>query len=214
VNKFHHCAACNTVNASILEEVSLLVCKNCHEIVFENAVENHGKSKRAKVPEDWSFLQIGSQVEYNKKPISIVGRLRLQLRNDYKNFWCATLNEGKHIWIMESFASFCILGATWHTFEGQIGQLLLAGATITLNEELTIKGEYVEKCLNMSYEGEVGTWKLFNSGFQLIQCSNNNNNTAIFFVNGRSNNIQYLSGGKVNSELLNLKNILTWDEWK
>jgi hypothetical protein len=198
------------VNSSTLEEASLIVCKNCHEVAFENVI-GYDKPKPAKVPEDWSFLKIGSETEYNKNPISIVGRLRLQLRNDYKNFWCAALRTGKHIWVMESFGSFCILGSTWHVYENQIGQLL-AGATVPLNKELTLKGEYVEKCEGVSYEGEIGFWKLFNSGFYFIQCSNKSNNTAVFFANG--NDIQYLSGGKIDHDQLNLKNIQSWDEWK
>lgn len=207
---FHNCPACTTANRSVLAESSVLVCRNCREIVYAKSVAS--KPVKSVVPEDWSILQIGTQGGYNENEFTIVGRIRLQLRNDYKNFWCAALRNGTYIWIAESFASVAILGGTWTSYDDTV-QHLHAGKSITLKKDIKIKGEYVEKCEAISYEGELGLWKLYEPGFFLIQGSNNNHHTVIFTVN-ENREIEYLHGGKVDIEKLNLKNTVTWDEWK
>lgn len=206
----YHCPSCNTTHIASLTELSLIVCRNCHAIVYENVI-GYNKPGPARVPEDWSFLQIGSEATYNKNPLTITGRIRLQLRNDYKNFWCAVQNDGSHRWIMESFASFVVFDPSWHTFEWG-ADLLHAGSMVTLSNQWKLQGEYVEKCEGISYEGAIGSWKLFIPGFFFIQCSHKNS-TAVFFVDISENNIQYFTGEKVDPEQISLKNILVWDEW-
>jgi hypothetical protein len=150
---------------------------------------------------------------YQTHNFTIVGRIRLQLRNDYKNIWCAALDHGKMIWIMESFASFSILNNQWNTFTKSASHLE-AGKNIALKSDFKVKSEYVEKCESISYEGQLGPWKLFFPGFFFIQASNSNTKqTAVFIING-NDNIEYLGGAKTEVETLKLKNIIQWDEWK
>jgi hypothetical protein len=207
----YNCPSCNTINYSVLEHTSIIVCKNCGEIAYQNT-EAIDTVTPCRIPEDWSFLQIGSGLEYNQNTLTAVGRIRLQLRNDYKNLWCAALNNGTSVWIMESFASFCMLGSSWTEYNGSV-ENLHAGMTVQLKKDLKVKGEYVEKCEGVSYEGEIGNWKLFQPGFFFIQCSNNTRNTAVFVVDHKKD-IAYLTGGKIDVEKLNLKNTITWDGWR
>ena len=55
--------------------------------------------------------------------IFILRQVRLQLRNDYKNFWCAATTASSYVWLMESFASFAVLAPTWHVFDHSIESL-------------------------------------------------------------------------------------------
>jgi hypothetical protein len=206
-----NCTACNTHNICVLTESNLLVCKNCHAIVFAN-VAGYDAPKPALVPDDWSFIQIGTSAEYQKQILNVVGRIRLQLRNDYKNFWCCALDNGSHIWLMESFASFAILSSSWHVYNGET-RTLQADLSISVSKGVKLVGEYVERCEGISYEGEIGNWKLFYASFFFIQGSNSTNDTAVFTAE-TGKGIQFLAGKKVEMEDLNLKNILTWDEWK
>lgn len=206
------CSSCGTINSSVLYNAGLVICKKCHGIVHQDSVMQLLNIVPSPVPDDWSFVRIGTEFQYGNDSLVVVGRIRFQLRNDYKNFWCGALKNGEHIWIMESFASFCILGSSWTEMDRKLDSLR-AGASLTLPGNIKVRGEYVEKCEEVSYEGEVGRFKFAEPGFFLIQFSNNENQTAVFFARSRTQT-EYLTGGKIDVEKLNLKNLMTWDEWK
>jgi len=165
----------------------------------------------AKVPEDWSFLQIGSAGEYKNNAFTIVGRVRLQLRNDYKNFWCAVYSTGKCLWIAESFGSFRVFTTSWQRYKNDATKLR-AGKTIHLGGNIAMQGEYVERCENLRFEGEIGPWNLFRPGFFVVQASRDSGETAIFTI--YRDTVDILTGERVSSEDLKLTNILEWNEWK
>jgi hypothetical protein len=164
------------------------------------------------VPPDWSFIQLNTQGQYDQQAFTVVGRMRLQLRNDYKNFWFCDTGRAKNFILMESFASFYVLIPSWQSFTKDVRHLR-AGQSISLKGGLKLQGEYVEKCEGMSFEGEIGCWKLFYSGFFFIQASNKENKTAVFVIGGKDK-IEYLTGERIDQSNLNLTNILQWDEWK
>jgi hypothetical protein len=165
------------------------------------------------MPEDWSFVKIGSRGGYGEKTFTVVGRVRLQLQNDYKNFWCIALADGSHLWMMESFASFCIFGPHWNEYTGKLKKLY-AGATSTISGDVKLTGEYVERCEKLSIEGEIAKWDFLRPGFFVIQCSNSNGNTALFTIDKNERQMEFLYGGKVPIEELKLTNIHEWPEWK
>ena len=134
------------------------------------------------------------------------------MRNDYKNFWCAALPDSKSVWLMESFASFTVLTPSRYNFNQDIRHLR-AGEFIKLKKDLKLKGEYVEKCEDIRYEGEIGNWKFIEPPFFFIQASNKDQQTAVFIIDA-GNTIEYLLGEKIAIEKLTLKNIIVWDEWK
>jgi hypothetical protein len=170
------------------------------------------KRKIVPVPPDWSYIRLQTTGKYAQQPFTIVGRIRLQLRNDYKNFWCAALTDGAHLWIMESFGSIAIFPAVWIDYDKQVSALR-AGQRIALKKDVKLTGEYVEKCEDLTYEGEIGTWKLFTPYFFFIQAANKENQVAIFTVNSKKD-VEYLVGLKAQPEELSLQNIIQWDEWK
>jgi hypothetical protein len=197
------------MHTTVLENASLLACRNCFEIISDNLTDT--KPKTARIPDDWTFVQIGTQGEYNKHKFRIVGRMRMQLRNEYKNFWSAEYSNGKCFWIVESFASFSIFSPTWEKYIEDRSNLR-SGLKIKLEGDLKLLGEYVEKCEGVSYQGELGPWKLFYPGFFLIQASAGSK-TSLFFINS-SDPIEYISGEKTTPERLSLTNTITWNEWK
>ncbi len=210
-NSVYSCPACNTLHTQALEETTLIACKNCGEIIFQS-ITGDTKIKPSKIPQDWSFIKIGASGLYQKRPFTIIGRIRLQLRNDYKNFWCAEISNGKSQWIMESFGSFSMLNPPWHEYTKSASKLR-AGKSIEVAPNLHYNGEYVEKCEGMSYEGEIGSWKLFAPGFFLVQASRNDLQTCIFTIESKDH-VEYITGSLVKVEDLSLKNILEWNEWK
>jgi hypothetical protein len=207
-DKIFNCPGCGAFNTAVLENTTLLVCKSCSGIVHENTGSS-AKPDPARVPPDWSFIQLNTTGEYEGQPFTIVGRVRLQLRNDYKNFWCGALRNGKSLWMMESFASFAVFAPEWVAYNKSISHLH-AGASIRVRD-LHLTGEYVEKCETVSYEGEIGNWKLFYPGFFFVQASRTDN-TAVFVV--EKGDVECMPGKKVDVQKLNLKNIIAWNEWK
>jgi len=209
-NTVYNCPACGTAHKVQLNESSLITCRVCHEIVAD-AITGEEKPKATRIPDDWSFLQIGTTGVYKEYNFTVIGRLRLQLRNDYKNFWCTIYEGGKCLWIVESFGSFSLFTSAWQEIKSDLTKLH-AGKKVVLANKVTLWGEYVEKCEGISYDGEIGLWNLFYPGFFLVQASNGSGQTAFFTI--KKNDKHILTGEKVTLEELNLKNILTWDEWK
>jgi hypothetical protein len=209
--KSYSCKSCSSLFTSKLNTPYLIVCPKCNAIVFQ-----HPSIDRAipasRVPDDWSFVQIGTGFVSNEQKYEVCGRIRLQLRNDYKNFWCGVSSAGEHVWLAESFASFAVLGARWTDFDRAVTDLH-AGHVVQLKGGIKLRGDYVEKCEAISYEGEIGEWKVINDNVYFIQCSSNDNNTAFFLV-APHREIDYLLGVKATVENLKLENILAWDEWK
>lgn len=187
---------------------SLVVCRKCNAILKGN---DSPHSEAVRVPDDWSFVQLKTSGEYGGKKFTVTGRVRLQLRNDYKNFWCCAFTTGEHMWLMESFASFTALAAGWTDFGGDVSALK-AGSFHAINNT-EYKGEYVEKCEALSFEGEIGEWNFFTPGFFMVQASNRNGDTMIFMIKPREAT-EFLSGKKVDINVLNLDNIIVWNEWK
>jgi hypothetical protein len=208
-DKIFNCPGCGAFNTAVLENTTLLVCKSCSGIVFEN-VDSNRKPVPARVPADWSFVQLNTTGEYDGSAFTVVGRVRLQLRNDYKNFWCCALRNGKSLWVMESFASFAVFIPDWIAHNKGISHLH-AGASIQVRN-FKLRGEYVEKCEGVSYEGEIAQWKLFSPGFFFVQASRFEGETAAFVI--EKGEIECMLGKKVDVQKLNLKNIIAWNEWK
>lgn len=210
-NEVYNCPDCAAFYTVSLLDASLLVCQSCGAIVSQTG-NFREKIKPSPVPEDWSFLQIGATGEYQKASFKIIGRYRLQLRNDYKNFWCAEYEHGKCLWIVESFGSFSVFNSPWLDYLKDVSKLR-AGHTIEISSDLKLKGEYVEKCEEISYQGQLGPWTLLTRGFFLIQASHNNGKTALFFIDA-NRKATYILGEKIPVEKLNLKNTIQWNEWK
>ena len=191
-------------------QTSILVCKSCKTLIADPQ-GNQALPEATPMPEDWSFLKVGSVCDLPQQPFTIVGRCRLQLRNEYKNFWCAEYAGGKALYVVESFGSFSIFLSPWLDYTKEASKLR-AGTPIEISSDVTLTGEYVEKCEGLSFEGELGPWPFIKPGFFVVQASTGSN-TAIFFINPKKN-IDYLSGEKITSDRLNFKNIIEWNEWK
>jgi hypothetical protein len=204
------CPNCSATHTVQLREATFLFCDKCRHLVASR-YPTEDMQVSDEFPEDWTFIQIGTVGKYKDHPFKITGRVRLQLRNDYKNFWCAEHKNGHHLWIIESFASFCIFSEPWKRYSGQ-ANTLHAGALIEVGEPKQLVGEYVEKCEAIQYGGELGPWKIFHAKFFVVQAARRND-AAMFLIN-HADDISFLFGEKVNHEELELTNTVTWNEWK
>jgi len=205
------CTNCNNLIHRKLTHSYLIVCSRCGSIAFQHEKLTY-KPAVAPVPSDWSFLQPGAGFEYNGENYFISGRIRLQLCNDYKNFWCAGTDSGSHVWLMESFMSVAVFNAAWTSSNKNRSELSVED-TLTIGDSVKVKVEYVERCTSVTYEGELGEWKFSRPDSAFVQASNNDRYTAVFMENSQGQ-LLYLFGIKTDFEKLKLKNMIVWDEWK
>jgi len=208
------CPSCNRSVTIALPEAMVVICRNCHALVKHDLLTIPSMPAiPAKVPADWSFIQIGTTGTYREKSFTITGRVRLQLRNEYKNFWSAVHDGNKSLWIMESFGSFCVLEPRWYSYTGDIKKLR-ATHTITVENGDTLTGDYVDKCEAISIEGQVGRWpELFPTGFFVVQGSRDTDR-GFFTVHTKTKIVQYMLGKTVTPEDLKLGTIHEWNEWR
>ncbi len=176
----YSCPSCGTYVTVALPDAMLITCRECHGIVhYEKPLAAPPPS--ARVPEDWSFVQIGTTGQYNQKPFTVTGRVRLQLRNDYKNLWCASLTATR------TYGSWNLSAASgyWET-TGKATKATSKNYGLPIRSRWTkdkkLTGEYVEKCEGVSYEGQIGPWpSLYPAGFFVVQGSSGNA-TAFFTI--------------------------------
>lgn len=205
------CPECSTFYRPKLNEPKLISCLKCGAIIHDKTGSTPQPGKK-QVPEDWSFVKIGTGGTWKNESFEVIGRIRLQLVNDYKNIWTALLPAGKMIWIIESFASFAVLQPKWENYNKDISKLK-AGVIVPISEVSKFRGEYLEKCTSLTYEGENGDWRYLTSPFFLLQCSDPAGLVALIPIRPKSS-VQYLSGEKVTADTLKLTNIITWNEWQ
>lgn len=163
------------------------------------------------MPDDWSFIQIGTTGEFKKNSFQVVGRIRLQLRNEYKNFWCAADLTGSVLWIVESFGSISVFPSPAQQCAEKVSALR-AGNSIRINQTLIVTGEFVDKCESRSIRGEIGLIDFLEASFFIIQAGRSIH--TVYFFPREGGETLMLVGEKATIESLNLKNTVVWNEWK
>lgn len=204
----YSCSECGFAYMSRFSDPVLIACPGCGNILKTSV----GNVSRRSPPDDWSFIQIGTKGVYNQQHFEVTGRIRLQLRNEYKNYWCIAYNENSSAFLYESFGSLAILDGEFKNYQGDVRKLK-AGHKIKHDKSLVLTGEFVEKCESITYEGEVGNWKEFQPGFFIVQAGTSNGWIATYRIVDSSRAYYYL-GNKSSLEKLKLEKIREWDEWK
>lgn len=204
--KTEQCPSCGTFTYVRLKSASVVVCKQCYSAV----IGEHPVRKEA-VPDDWSFIRIGTKGTFQEKKFEVIGRIRLTLLNDYKNFWTVLYENDIPGYLVDSFGSFAFVSDFWNDTSAK-PKNLHAGSPINIKGNVKLKGEFVERCEIIHAEGEIADWKFFDKGFFFIQAGNDTD-VAYYFV-GREKEPKYLSGKRAALQDFMPEQIKTWDEWK
>jgi hypothetical protein len=206
------CPGCQAPYTLRLTHTGSFVCLRCATVAVIDNVVQSGDALRtaAPMPDDLSFVQLGTTGTLDNEPFEIIGRIRLQLRNDYKNFWCAVHKEGRGFWLAESFGSFAVFTPTWHPYTDQPVKLR-ADKLIPIPDG-PVRGDYVERCESLAFLGELMPWNLMDPGWFIVQGSKTDR-TAIFITKPKMTGVHYLLGRKIPVEKLSLANTLAWNEW-
>jgi hypothetical protein len=206
-SKIYRCTQCGADNGLKFYASVLLICNQCGHTVFDD-----GKYVKAQAPpDDWSFVQIGTKGTDINKNFEVIGRVRLQLRNEYKNYWTILYTDNTIGFLYESFGSFAILDGLRIPYKGDIHKLK-AGLRFT-KDNIQLIGEFVEKCEDISFAGEIARWDAFNSGFFIVQAASAAGHIAVFQIIDKDN-VYFYFGKKLSADHLKLQNIIQWNDWK
>ncbi|MEJ0032476.1 MAG: hypothetical protein WDO15_19935 [Bacteroidota bacterium] len=98
-----------------LKDSALVLCSNCNAKVYgtiDIPADSHG------VPDDLSLIQIGTKGKYLNKKFEIVGRVRMQMKDDFRSLWCAMYDDDKNpvLWICQSLESLAFGADTFKQF--------------------------------------------------------------------------------------------------
>ena len=207
---------CSTCGASLrirgFDSV-LVICRSCGAVMpsetFRALTDFH-------LPDDWSVVQIGSSGVYQKKNYEVIGRVRLQLQQDYRNFWCLWYPEiKKYDWLVESFGKFTVYDNVFFDLHNSLEFLdMEPGHKFIIHDKVTVFANYQDQCEWVSLEGELCSWPSLQKGFAFIDAQNNDLIAACFIIPPDRRAGKFLVGQIVNFRDLNLASIREWDEWK
>lgn len=109
----HQCSGCGSYQQVVLEAPVLVVCRQCGNFIIDNTRANP-VLRPAPMPQDWTFIQIGTTGFIDDKQFAVIGRVRLQLLNEYKNIWTIVTESATTLLLTESFGSFFGFSTGFH----------------------------------------------------------------------------------------------------
>jgi hypothetical protein len=202
-----YCPNCGRGYTQKLKETWLVVCDTCHHLVKGSGIE----PDQLNMPDDWSTIQVGTTGLYKNQNFTIMGRIRLQMKNDFRNLWCAQYGQ-EIMWIGQSLESIGFFTPPFAPFPHSFGKIR-AGVNIEFSERIKLKCELVENCIGLQYEGEVSDFPFPKGNFTLIQAGNAIGNTVLIFYEN-PNSIQFLWGEVMLVYGVTFNNTKTWSQWE
>jgi hypothetical protein len=201
------CPGCGRYYTHQLDDTWLIICQHCRHQITNRDIRDE---KEFDMPDDLSTLQIGTTGIYKAQSFVITGRIRFQLKTDFRNLWCARYGD-KTIWIGQSLESVGFFTPPFmeHTYQFDS---LRAGVFVEFTDDIKLKCEMMEPCIDVRYEGEISRFPYPNAKITLIQASNTKGNTALIFKN-RSGQLHYLWGELMLVYGYKFDNLKKWAEW-
>lgn len=177
------CKRCNQTLQAYALNTRYIVCKSCHKINERNPSNEVYIDFANPMPNDLSLLQIGTELNHEKKKYVAIGRYRHHLKNSYLNHWLFLNGETDELHIFEQLGNYVVAKKSETKLNAQQLNNLRSGAKINLNtitEPLYI--ESVDKNCMTHFLGEIEELNLTSSNFFYINLSNNFGDAAIVFI--------------------------------
>ncbi|HZY81955.1 MAG TPA: hypothetical protein VFE50_20670 [Cyclobacteriaceae bacterium] len=159
----------------------LVLCPKCSAKVFgtiDISPESHG------VPDDLSTVQVGSTGKYKEKKFEVIGRIRIQMIDDFRNLWCAVYDNDKTLWICQSHESIAFADDNFKSFPPKSDIVMRAGGKVIFGDSVKLKVVFVGSMLYMHFEGEIAHFPHPQGDFAFVHAVNERGNTAIIVTKG------------------------------
>lgn len=182
-------------------DCDVVVCPKCH-----TASSLSGKTPLPSgvIPEDFSYIKIGTRFTWNGFEHTIEGRIRIQLRNEYLNIWSASSANG-NLLLAESFDSIRILTTPWNQYTGDVTKIRV-GKKLKFGEVIHY-GEFIDVADSFAAEG-VNLPLPFYKEFFLVQFGSSASDVSLFTLT-KSKECHYLQGQKTTASKLQFQNLRT-----
>lgn len=212
-NDIHSCGDCHNTIRVVGSDSDLLVCPRCAATVVNE--KNHAL-QNALIPDDWSLVQLGVTGIHKNRTFQVIGRIRLQLRLEYKNVWCIWFDaENTYGWLVESLGSYFVCaGSVFDMTDRDDLNTLRAGDRFVLHGKVVVFIDYMDRCEWVSVEGEIANWKDFTKGFHSVQAQNNEGIAGYFNIDVSGKRARFIVGESTPLKDLKLKGIREWNEFK
>jgi len=202
-----NCPHCGRSYRHQLIDTWLIVCENCSRQTTDVAIEAPAAFI---MPADWSRIQVGTTGKYKNQSFTITGRIRFQMKSDFRNLWCARYGD-KTIWIGQSLESIGFFTPPFTPYPYQF-ENLRAGLFLEFSDRIKLKCEMIESCYDIRYQGEISEFPFPNVDVRMIQAGNAAGNTALIFSNHRGR-LHFLWGEIMlvyDVSFHNTRNFLEW----
>lgn len=191
------CPRCGKSYTPKLSNSWLITCRSCQCLIKGDV---NLPDQFFKMVDDWSYLQIGSTGSYNQQSFEITGRVRIQLRNDFRNLWCAAYGQST-LWISQSLESLDFFSGEFKPFPIPFSRPK-AGMYIEVSDIVKVKTDQVDACHSVRMEGEIATFPYPNGIFLFIHAGNLVNDTALILRHS-DHDLQFLWGeSKLREEIM------------
>lgn len=156
-NESFTCNNCSRTSQTKGSHAKILFCKYCGTVLNN---ELNTPLDVSPMPADWSILQIGSKGNYEKKSFEFVGRMRVQLKSRYENYWCIWYPfENKYGWLIESFGFYALCSESFFPYKAESDEKFFRrDKKLELSNNLKITIDDKDKCVLFSAEGELVSW--------------------------------------------------------
>src|SRR5258705_5115774 len=201
------CTHCGRSYIHQLNDAWLIVCANCSHQIMGVGIRY---PEAFNMLDDWSAIQIGTTGKYKDQSFTITGRVRFQMKNDFRNLWCARYGD-KTIWIGQSLESIGFFTPPFAPYPYQF-ENLRAGVFVEFSDKIKLKCELLESCFDIRYEGEISEFPFPNVDVMMIQASNAAGNTVLI-VSNRHGRLHFLWGEVMLVYGVSFDNTKKFAEW-
>lgn len=203
----HTCPECSRVIYFSGSATNMIVCTSCGATLLKDEHGTIVSKPVLKAGNEMTIIQPGTTGVWKNKPFTISGRFRLWFEESVINYWTALFNDGTFALLEEGYGMYNLMVPV--TTPSMITSSRLdhisPGERLEVYNGKIYIAEKKQYILHYEMEGEA---YLPHQGeqVQLVQCSNHNNNTYLFF-NYKRKGIYTFDLAPYNTEQLQLKNL-------
>lgn len=206
------CPKCSRSVQRKLKDSALVLCSNCNAKVYgtiDIPADSHG------VPDDLSLIQIGTKGKYLNKKFEIVGRVRMQMKDDFRSLWCAMYDDDKNpvLWICQSLESLAFGADTFKQFPPNSDIDMNAAGKVVFGDKMKLTVSFAGAPLFVRYEGEIARFPKPDGSFVFLHAVSKNYTALVVCVDNDLKHTEMLWAQTMDLGEVKFENTRKFNEW-